>query len=259
MDRHTKELSRAGLGIFDKHLTPEYEHTRRLLLARLATSGVSLESLVEKDTIERDNVKLIEDFCTHLPKAEQTPDLREWGFRSTDPNDMRLFGLNVIWIAARIDYGAVDRIPYYVVGRRKAEGKTFHNHLLLASAVGEDMEISGKFNSYKGKLIKLPVQRGYKPFDEILDLQGSDFPTPAEIETMFDRDAHLFSFTNRSPRTLNFHDTVQGGTIDLHLGKTPIVSHLSDEQLGLYDVNRHMHELAAQFGKVKELDSLLAA
>jgi hypothetical protein len=227
-----------------------------MLLARLATAGVTLDNLIEKDNNERANVKLVEDFCAELPKSKRKECYWAWSFSSTNPDQIRNIALNVVWVRVMTDnLGTEASVPFYVVGASRGnDGKRTGELLLAAAVVAEN---SKKIEALAGKLVSFPTKKYHKRnMDEIASLQASDFPTPEETVAMFDRDAHEYRFTSNSPRAVEFSNDYGGPLVGLGNSKD-LVTHLTDKQMADYDVNRRLHSLAAQFGKVQALDALL--
>lgn len=260
MDKEGKELSRLGLQTISGEMSPEYLKIRERLLGYLAASGATVEQLAEKDNNERANIEMLSSFTKMLPKA--TLENARWQFISDDPYQIRAIQSNIIWrkensgmteavYGVRSAEAITSYRPYFIFGR---SGQEKSPRLLLA-CVGENdirrTEAAPLVAERYGRLFYYePDKKNTKRLSALQAIEASDYPGPDVMKQLFDIDAHQLVVTAKSP----------GSTImtDYDPVSRHPLTHMTDETLGVMDVNSYMHKIATKLGIEARLDHVLA-
>jgi hypothetical protein len=232
MNKESRELSRSGLQVFSREISPEYSDLRGRLLGNLAAHGASLEQLAQKDINDRLNVDLLVDFTISLPAYYRD------GFKADDPFKARMLVANTIW------YGFT---PFYVVGNSLTKG----NEALLVACAKYGTENGGAWINYQHGSLHIVKSSKFisNKIKEMNQVNCSDFPSPGEMKRMFDAREHKLIVSRDTPKTVEL--PLSGITSEK-------LTHLTDLQMAAFDVNSYMHRLATAFGVEPELDELLA-
>lgn len=248
MDKEATELSKAGLKLFSKEMSPEYKRVRDMLLGHLAFHGATTEQLTRKEINDRQNVQMLSEFVKVLPKAViQT---NRWQFLTTDEYVVRIIQSNVVWFREAIGpNGASSHRPYYLLGSSQ-EGRKW----LLSSAGGDDSRKKTRTTTNYGSLFYFEPGRSSRSAPKDLTaLASRDYPSPQEMKELFNLERHILIVSGASPGSVK----VKGaGIYDHFMSKAPL-KRISDEELGMFDVNSHMHRIATALDIVPTLHQIL--
>lgn len=278
MDEKASELSKTGLVLARKEMSPEYQLVQARLLGYLAAHNSTVEQLAIREQSARANRQLLSEFAQLLPKAELADG--QWSLCLDDPYTLRIIQSVMLWsdeISGKEcksydegktynTYARYARRPYIIIGKK---GENY-NELLLA-CIGEngvnetplEGEAEEEYFDEDGELIEIPkkygelytFKPGWKDKKRIRAMEriiGSEYPTPEEMATMFNEDRRLLVVTPGSPGSTKLKRKVDRWNYN-HMLKR-----VFDEQLGEFDVVSHLNRIAVGLGLEDQLADLIS-
>ncbi len=260
MDKEAGELSKAGLRLFSKEMSPEYQRVRELLLGYLASHEVTVELLAKKEVNDIKNIELLSAFTQVLPKARLVKEKlsnnyerEDWKFITSDEYEVRVVQSNSIWLPE--DAGTENNTkgtyrPYYLIGRSQSDKEKW----LLACAGENDTRKTRKASDTYSNIFLFKPSRGSKDAIQKLNrLASQDYPTPEVMTRIFNPETHTLEISVDSPGSVSARGK---GVIEWDVAKP--LKRISDEELGAFDVNSHLHRISTALGVESRLNQIIS-
>jgi hypothetical protein len=260
MDKKAAELSRAGLRLFSKEMSHEYDAVRERLIGYLAANNSTIEQLGRREESARANRSMLSRFIQLLPNAKLVD--RDWLLELKDPYTARILQSITLWSSevsgqrsVRYEnqtstYYTYGLRPYVVLGKKGEE-----NNELLVACIGEDDHKSKTrvARRYGELFIYEPGRKDRKNIKNMNYIQSSEYPTPADMEILFNQDKHVLELNAGSPRATKLKHPVARWELAEPLER------IFDEQLAQFDVNSHVNRIATALGLEEQWEKLVTA
>src|SRR6185312_9343266 len=259
MDETGKRLSEAGLRLFSKEMSPEYEHVHKMLLGHLAAHGATFNQLLEQEVNDSHNVEMLSEFLGLLPAADLglVPGSTHQGWRYITTSEWIVKNIqsHVLWHKEASGEAKVSGQgnsqqgyrPYVLLG---SHGQGRKGTQWLVGCTGQNGRTQfTKINKGYGQvfIVKPWFKHDRGKLESLRQNASSDYPTPEDMRNLFDAD--------QKQLIVNGHSV---GSVTVNWDVVEAPTKLSDQEWARLDIDSQLHRIATAFKLQDKLSEILS-